>query len=185
MIADASVLAVAGRRIDAPDASAPRFPSQNVARVERELAALFEAHPIRAVVGSAACGADILILEAARQRGLRTHIILPFDAARFRETSVVDRGGDWGPRYDLALAHAQREGRVIVIAATPGIDDDAYARATEVIFEQTLELARELRCAPAALAVWDQNPRSSADATQQFLDLAKQHEFECLELSTL
>ena len=185
MTAASSVLAFAGRRIDAPDTSAARFPSQAVARIERELAALFEARAIRAVVGSAACGADILILEAARQRGLRTHIVLPFDAARFRETSVVDRGAAWGPRYDLALAHAQQQGRVIVIPAGEGSDDDAYARATEVIFEEAVELARELRCARAALAVWDQNPRSSADATQQFLDLAKQQQFECLELSTL
>lgn len=185
MTAAVSVLAFAGRRIDAPDSSAPRFPSQNVARVERALAALFDGRAIAAVVGAGACGADLLILEAARAHGVRTHLVLPFEAARFRETSVVDRGAEWGPRFDLALEHAEQHGRVLVIPATTGSDDEAYARTTEVIFEEAARLARELSAARAALAVWDQNPRSNADATLQFLDLAKQQQLECIELQTL
>ena len=185
MTVTASVLAFAGRRIDAPDTSAPRFPSPNVARVERALAALFDGRAVAAVVGAAACGADLLILEAARARAVRTHLVLPFAAARFRETSVVDRGREWGPRFDAALAYAEQRGRVLVIPAVSGDEDDAYARATEVIFEEARKLARELSATRAALAVWDQSPRGSADATWQFVELARQQQLECLEVSTL
>ena len=183
MTSSASIVAFAGRRIDAPGSAAPRFPSDQLERVARELGAFFDARSVRAVVGSAACGADILILEAARERGLETHIVLPFDAARFRETSVIDRGRDWGPRYDQALAYAAQRGRVIVIAKAGGSDDDAYARATEVIFDTASALTRD--SSGVALAVWDQNPRATEDATLQFLDLAKQRQFECVEIRTV
>src|SRR5262245_61655676 len=143
MVVSSSVVAYAGRRIDAPDSSAPRFPSENIARVQRELAAFLDARAAAVLVGSAACGADILILEEARARGIHTHIVLPFAAARFRETSVVDRGLAWGARYDAALAYAAQHGRVIVLPQAAGGDNDAYARATEAIFAEAQQLARE------------------------------------------
>lgn len=185
MTAPASILAFAGRRIDAPDTAPARFPVQNVARVERALAQLFDARAPAVIVGSGACGADILILEAARARGVRTHLVLPFAAARFRETSVVDRGAEWGPRFDQALAYAERNGRVLMIPAADGGNDEAYARATEAIFAEAEQLAHALNATCAALAVWDQSPRGSADATLQFLDLARQQQLECVEISTV
>jgi hypothetical protein len=137
------------------------------------------------VVGSAACGADILLLEAAASRGVRAHIVLPFDVVRFRQTSVIDRGLDWGPRYDAAIAYAERNGDVIVLLADSGSDEEAYASATERIIAEAQRLSRELAQSAIALAIWDQRPRPEGDATQQFLDLAERAGFPRREISTL
>ena len=46
------------------------------------------------------------ILEAARECGAETHVVLPFPPADFRRTSVDFAGGDWGERFERALAAA-------------------------------------------------------------------------------
>ncbi len=59
-----------------------------------------------AAYGSAACGADLLCLELVREMGGETHVVLPFPAREFREASVDFAGGDWGERFERALAAA-------------------------------------------------------------------------------
>ena len=59
------VIVAAGRRVDAPDATAARFPAQNVSTVRTRIEELLQReHPI-AIVASAACGADLLLLDAS------------------------------------------------------------------------------------------------------------------------
>jgi class 3 adenylate cyclase len=56
-----------------------------------------------AAYGSATCGSDILCLEAMREIGSETHIVLPFPAEEYR----INRApGDWGERFERALAAA-------------------------------------------------------------------------------
>jgi hypothetical protein len=180
-----AVLAFAGRRIDAPDAAPPHFPVASVVHVQRDLLAVFDASAFSVVVGSAACGADILLLEAAAACGVRAHIVLPFDATRFRQTSVIDRGLEWGPRYDAAIAYAERNGDVIVVPTDGGSDAEAYASTTERIIAEAQRLSLELAHSAIALAIWDQRTRPEGDATQQFLDLAERAGFPRREISTL
>src|SRR5438552_4042532 len=95
------IVALAGRRIDAEGAPA-RFPLDQAPRVRERLdALLLELRPA-ALVCSAACGADLLALEAAAALNIPARIVLPFEPGRFRTSSVVDRPGDWGPRFDAA-----------------------------------------------------------------------------------
>jgi hypothetical protein len=65
------VIALAGRRIDAPDAETPRFPLAAVPFVREQLDALFADRGATALVCSAACGADLVALDAATELGLR------------------------------------------------------------------------------------------------------------------
>src|SRR5437879_1306075 len=102
-----AVIALGGRRIDAPDADPPRFPLKNVPIVRRRLAALLSAEHAEALVCSAACGADLIALEEAERLGLHRRIVLPFQPKRFRETSVTDRPGDWGSVFDRLVAAAE------------------------------------------------------------------------------
>ena len=53
---DRVVIALAGRRIDAPDTNPPRFPLENVPMVRQRLADMFAAEHAEALVCSAACG---------------------------------------------------------------------------------------------------------------------------------
>lgn len=111
----ATTIALAGRRIDAPDAETPRFPLANVPLVRDRLRAFFVERGAGTLVCSAACGADLVALEAAKSLGMRCRIVLPFDPARFRQTSVTDRPGDWGPTYDRLVETARREGDLVVL----------------------------------------------------------------------
>ncbi len=78
----------------------------------------------QAVVCSAACGADILALESAAQLGLSRRVVLPFSREQFRSTSVADRGGDWGRRFDTILQ--QLQSKDIVELNLQNGNDEAY-----------------------------------------------------------
>ena len=86
-----SIVAVAGRRVDAVDAQTKRFPYANADSVRAALSRALENAAAMLVVASAACGSDLLALDVASVLGIRTRIILPFAPDVFRETSVVDR----------------------------------------------------------------------------------------------
>src|SRR5882757_8992673 len=92
-----AVLALAGRRIDAPETEPPRFPLKNVPMVRERLAALLAAEHAEALVCSAACGADLIALEEAERLGLRRRIVLTFPPNRFCVASLTDRPGNGCP----------------------------------------------------------------------------------------
>lgn len=100
------VLVFTGHMIDRPDRAAARFPASLEpavrAAIRERLASLAPA----AAYGSAACGADLLCLEAVRELGGETHVVLPFPVADFRRESVEFAGGAWGERLEAALSGA-------------------------------------------------------------------------------
>jgi hypothetical protein len=180
-----SVAAVAGRRIDAPNTSASSFAPGAIGRVMAEVKRLFARHNVEAVVASAACGADIVALEAARARGIRIRIVLPFSSARFRQTSVIDRGEEWGPRYDALIEDAKRLGDLVVLEQGNQDDDNAaYGAATARIIQEALALSHAASAKPLAIAIWDERPRETNDATKDFLDQASRAGFDCQSIST-
>src|SRR6266567_9046655 len=110
-----AVVALVGRRIDPEPTLTPRFPLDQVDRVSMEIADQLRRSHAVALVCSAACGADLIALEAAQNMGLRTCIILPFSAARFREVSVVDRPHPeiWGSMFDRVICVARARGTLV------------------------------------------------------------------------
>src|SRR5258708_23324677 len=98
------IVTLAGRRIDPLNAPVARFPVENSAEVREQLVHLLQEQGATALVCSAACGADLLGLEAAGTLGLRRRVVLSFAPERFRATSVTDRPGEWGPLYDRIIA---------------------------------------------------------------------------------
>src|ERR1700694_5191780 len=118
-----AVIALAGRRIDAPDTDPPRSPRETAPIVRQRIAALLSAEHAEALVCSAACGTDLIALTEAERLGLRRRIVLPFPAKRFRETSVTDRPGAWGPLFDRMIALAEGANDLVTLSGT-GDDDD-------------------------------------------------------------
>jgi len=187
-MADTAVVALAGRRIDLPDAQVPRFPLGKVRGVGRRIyEALCEMYAV-ALVCSAACGADLVALEQAKQLGLRRRVVLPFAPERFRETSVVDRPGNWGSLYDQQIAATAAAGDLLVLDIATG-GDAAYAAANETIVSEAQALARTAQPDRAhrliATLVWEGAPRPGSDATARFRDLARRAGFEEQSISTL
>src|SRR5688500_16210252 len=112
-----TVVALAGRRVDADDAAVARFPLARIRVVAGRLRTVFGALHCTTLVCSAANGADLVALYVARERGIRVRIVLPFAVARFRALSVVDRpGGElWGWLFDDLVREARAAGDLVVL----------------------------------------------------------------------
>ena len=180
-----TIVALAGRRIDADGAKAVRFPFANVPAVRKALGETFDRLAPSLLVASAACGADLIALEAAAERDIPSRIVLPFEPARFRTTSVVDRPGPefWGKLYDDMIARAQARGGLIVL--TPSEDGGgAYMAANDAIVA-TAGAAAPAGTRRVAVIAWEGAPRGDGDATKQFADVAERNGFTVLAISTM
>ena len=169
-----AVAALAGRRIDALDAEVPRFPSTETEYVTRKLLYRFRLERVERLVCSAACGADILALEAAAELGIPATLVLPFASSIFRETSVTDRPGNWGERFDGLVAAARNRGDLVELRQDPG-DESAFAAANDRIIHtaSTSATYRHL-----AFVVWEGRSRGPDDSTADFLRKALSCGFE-------
>jgi hypothetical protein len=178
------ILALAGRRIDPPDASVARFPLENAAAVSQRIAALMIATQTTALVCSAACGADLLALEAAHELALDFYIVLPYTEHRFRTTSVLDRPGEWGPIFDRAIERAEATESLFILDL-PEADDASFLAVNRAILAQARVLARYNAQPFQAVLVWDGQPRDATDITAAFGEEAKSLGIPLREVSTL
>lgn len=170
------VIALAGRRIDAPNAATPSFPEANINEVKARLRTFFTSRKVSTLVCSAACGADLAALEVAATLGIHRVVILPFAPEIFRETSVTDRPGNWGPVYDKLMHEVQP-----IVLNYSKDDADAYTNTNLLI----LDHAKQKNDQSEALVVWNQKPRSSGDASLHFMHEAKKRNMHVNEISTL
>jgi hypothetical protein len=178
------VIALAGRRVDAPGATPSRFPPENVDSVRDRILRLFEARKATALVCSGACGADLLALEAAERLQMRRRVVLPFSRDIFRRTSVVDRPGEWGTSYDRALDKVEDQNDLVVLGRAEQ-DSDAYVATNYAILDEAVSLGRKLDLRVVAVVVWDRQSRGPDDITEQFLNEAARRDIEVLPVPTL
>lgn len=178
---ESRIIAFAGRRIDPEDAEQPRFPADAESDVARRITSLFEDSGAGTIVSSAACGSDIIALEIADRLGLDRYVVLPFDPASFRETSVVDRPGDWGSRYDAVLRSLPGD-HLTVLRLAKG--SGAYDRTNNSILDLAVDLAGRAGTVLAVVA-WNGTPREDGDFTAQFAERARARGFDVAEVDTL
>ncbi len=178
------IITLAGRRVDQQNAPETRFPVNNVERVRQRIRATFINLHARALVCAAACGADILALEVAGDLGLRRYVVLPYSPEMFRESSVMDCPGDWGPRYDRILADVKKQGDLAVYDYDQH-QEEAYFAANHDILDNAEELGKEMELELAAIVVWDGESRGPDDVTGHFLEEAKRRGLTVMEISTL
>lgn len=168
----ARVAALAGRRIDAADAATSRFPLANTEIVRGRLQTLFSADETDTVVCSAGCGAELIALDVAGVLELRRRVVLPFAPERFRQTSVTDRPGDWGPLFDRIIGEVRAEGDLVVLGLHEG-DLPTYAAANEAILNEAEALAGGEPWQVVAVIVWEGRVRGPDDLTEAFATLAR------------
>lgn len=159
------VIAVAGRRIDAPDSESTRFPLDRVSAVRQELRRLFIESGVNLVICSAACGADLLALEAAKNLGVNFRIVIPYGRESFRRTSVVDRPGNWGALYDEVIDASVASGNLVDLGLSED-SSDVFTRVNEAIVNEAAVAARPDLA--TSVLVWEGKSRGGDDATDHF-----------------
>ncbi len=177
------IIALSGRRVDAIDTKQAKFPIQNVPLVRRALHTFLLQKGATCLVSSAACGADLLALSEAGSLGLRRRIVIPFGREKFRETSVVDRPGEWGRVYDEIMDQVEATGGLVALTGIR--DDEAYATVNQVILDEAIRLQQTLNEAVSAALVWDGVTRGAGDHTEEFGEEARSRGIEVFEIGTL
>ncbi len=175
------VLVFTGHMLDRPEREAPRFApamlDEVAARIRREVERI---GPV-AAYGSAACGADILSLEAVHAAGGEIHIVLPFPPEEFRRVSVdFLPDGDWGQRFDRLIEAADEIHTV----------SEHFATGSESTFEYTnlvltglgILRADRLGTSVAGLAVWDGARGDGPGGTGSVIDLWRRHDFDVVRI---
>jgi hypothetical protein len=178
------VIALGGRRIDPPDLALPVFPYTAVQRVRKRIRDLLKDSDATALVCSAACGADLIALEAAGELGIRRRIVLPFEPARFRETSVIDRPGDWGPAFDSVIKEVKAKHDLVNLNMDQDTEE-SYRQANQVILNEAISLAAASGDRVVAALAWNGISRSDNDITNAFGDSARSLGLKVLEVSTV
>jgi hypothetical protein len=187
---EAMIAALAGRRIDAADSVAPRFPLENAPAVTDRIRSCFQSRHISTLVCSAARGADLLALELAGELGVRRCVVLPGDAAGFRASSVVDgltaerQGGyQWGAIFDRILEKVSQNGDLI-LCANEAAGHESYLAANLAILDHAARLALPAKEVLATI-VWNLASRGPADVTAAFREEAMRRGFRIEDISTL
>jgi hypothetical protein len=169
--------------VDSAKAEKFRFPASNVASVQRRIRAVLQEKGTTTLVSSAACGADLIALSEAGRLGLRRRVILPMERRHFRETSVTDRSGGWGPLYDQILNEVETAGDLVVLQNPPG--DEPYSAANQAILDEAVALGKALHQPVSAILVWDGVSREDHDLTEQFGVEARKRGLETTDILTI
>ena len=178
-----AIVAAAGRRIDPDDATVTRFPLAAIRQTRRRID-------------------DTLVRCGPLRSSPRPHAVPTFWHSRrppisacgdascchsipelFRETSVTDRPGDWGPVFDETLLQLRAAGDVVLLDESP--DDAGYAAAGEAILDEAERIAGENGDRLVAMIVWDGRPRTGVDLTARFRESAARRGFEIVDVPTL
>ncbi len=134
------VIAFSGHMIDHPARTVPRFPAGLEPKVAAALRAKLAGLGPSIGYAQAACGGDILFLEAMQDASMQTQIVLPCAKEDFIAASVSFAGARWRERFERVLNGATR-----VILAT----EEAYL-GDDVLFEHAANLVQGLAYLRAA-----------------------------------
>lgn len=162
------IVVFTGHMIDAPDRAAPRLPEAIEDALAARLAQRLDALGAGFGYCSAACGADLLFIEAMLARGAEVHVTLPFDRSDFLATSVAFAGARWVERFERALAR--------VASVSYGVkerylgDESLYAYAGRLMQGAALLRGRELEAVPMLLAVVDRDAERLPGGTRDLLE---------------
>lgn len=148
-----TVVVFTGHMIDHPNRATGRFPPELGPKVRQAIDEQLEALDARIGYSSAACGSDILFVEAMRARDAEVNIVLPFDTESFIKTSVGFADAGWVKRFREALALADSVKHVTTESYVG--DELPFVFAGQLFQHYANIRARALETKPFLLAVWD------------------------------
>src|SRR5205823_12226137 len=149
-----SVMVFAGHMIDHPHRAEPRFPKELESFVRNEIQQRIEKLQPGFGFSSAACGSDILFLEAMLDRDAEVSIVLPYNEEEFIRDSVeIIPNSNWRARFDRVLKQATS----VITASTERLEIGgiSYEFCNELMLGLGTIRARQLDTDLIPLAVWN------------------------------
>jgi class 3 adenylate cyclase len=162
------VIVYTGHMIDELGSATRRFPAQLEQTVRRRIDEELDRLNPKIAYGSAACGADLLFIEALLDRNAEVNIVLPFKAEDFIETSVRHGGQEWVDRFNHVM---ERCGEHITYATSEQYlgTKELFAFTNDLIGTLAYLRARSLATAPDLVAVLDGNSHVAPGGTADFV----------------
>ncbi|NET38450.1 MAG: DUF4071 domain-containing protein [Cyanothece sp. SIO1E1] len=180
------VAVFSGHMIDQPGRPQLRFPPPSETAVYQAIRDRLHTLDIRLGYASAACGADILFLEALLELKGEVHIVLPYESAQFRQDAVdVIPDGNWGDRFEHILDQATE----VMIASKQKLQGGNVAQEyTQRLLHGLAKMrAEQLGTELVPLAVWDGKPGDGSAGTASAIQQWQQwgYSVEVIDLASI
>lgn len=160
------VIVFTGHMLDRPDRPTPRFPASLVDAVAAQIKSRVNKAGVSYAFASAACGSDLLFLQAAIDAGADVHVVLPFSRDEFFKSSVEFAGEPYAKLFWNMVDESSDRVRVTQLSTKPSMNvykDFEYAN--RILYGlarvRSLELGTEL----SAMCVWNNQPGDGAGGT--------------------
>ena len=146
------VVVFSGHMLDAPDRKQPRFQPVAERIVYQRLLATLSNRDAQIGFAGAAGGADILFLEAMKELGGETNIVLPHPPEMFLKTSVAPgHSPDWIRRFERVMGDARH-----ITVMSDFVGDDVAFYFSGVVMAGLAKLRASQVCGQLrGLTVWD------------------------------
>jgi class 3 adenylate cyclase/tetratricopeptide (TPR) repeat protein len=167
------VVVFCGHMVDRPDRARARFPAQMESRVSQAIANRLRHLDVRLGYASAACGSDILFLEALRELKGELHIVLPYNREEFLRDSVnLIPDANWGNRFEQLMEQATE----VIIASSQNHqeNDVVYEYSNRLLHGLAKMRAEQLGTSLVPLTVWDGQPGDGVGGTANTVALWQQ-----------
>jgi len=163
------VLVFTGHMIDRPDRATPRFPSEFESEVAKEIQRKIATLKPGFGFASAACGSDILFLEAMLDAGAEVSVVLPYNEEDFVRDSVdFIPKSKWRARFERVLTRSAR----VITASTQmiGTGGISYEFCSQLLLGLAAIRCRQLDSALIPLAVWNEKPGDDLGGTASVVE---------------
>lgn len=175
-----------GHMIDQPGRNIPRFPQQLERQVYQAIKQRLLDLDVKIGYASAACGADILFLEAILELNGEIHIVLPYEQEEFIKYSVdIIPNSNWAQRCKILLEKANE----VIICSNRKLENNQplYEYAHRVAHGLGKMRAELLDTELFHLAVWDGKPGDGTGGTAWAVEAwqAWGYEVEIIDLEAI
>jgi pilus assembly protein FimV len=162
-----TVVVFTGHPLDRPG-EGPHFPPGLEATVRAEIARSLDELGAQIGYSMAACGSDLLFIEAMLERGAEVNVVMPFALDDFIANNV--RYG--GPRWEMRFRNALKLANTVTYATEERHlgHEMLYRFANQCLHGLATLRAGFLLSAPYLLAVWDMMPGSLVGGAADFID---------------
>jgi class 3 adenylate cyclase len=151
------VIVFAGHMIDRPDRPDPRFPRELQTAVADEIRNRISKLKPGFGFASAACGSDILFLEAMLHADAEVSIVLPYNEEEFVRDSVdIIPNSKWRARFERVLSRAAR----VITASSQRLEIGgiSYEFCNQLLLGLASIRCRQLDSTLIPLVVWNEKP---------------------------